>query len=101
VRRRRIIHQADSNQAEIVDFARQCGATVDIIGEPVDLLVGWKGRNLLWEVKPNAKAKLRPSQVEFFRDWRGNVERIESVEDAARSLGVRVTGARVNSEEKR
>jgi hypothetical protein len=87
-RRRRIVHRSDPNQPEIVKFARSVGATVDIIGEPVDLLVGWKGRNLLWEVKPDPKAKLRPSQVEFFEKWRGSVERIDSVEDAARSLGV-------------
>jgi hypothetical protein len=87
-RRRRQIHRSDVNQPAIVAFARSVGATVDIIGEPVDLLVGWKGRNLLWEVKPDGKAKLRPSQVEFFEKWRGDVERINSVEDAARSLGI-------------
>lgn len=89
--RRRIIHRSDANQPAIVKFARSVGATVDIIGEPVDLLVGWKGRNLLWEVKPDAKAKLRPSQVEFFEKWRGSVQRINSVEDAARSLGIELT----------
>lgn len=76
-------------------FARAVGASVDIIGEPVDLLVGWKGRNLLWEVKPDEKAKLRPSQVEFFAQWRGSVERINSIEDAARALGVTLTNSPV------
>lgn len=90
-RRRRQIHRPDSNQAEIVKFARAVGATVDVIGEPVDLLVGWKGRNLLWEVKRDRKAKLRPSQEEFFATWRGSVERIDSIADAARSLGVEIT----------
>lgn len=90
-RRRRQIHRTDGNQAAIVKFARAVGATVDIIGEPVDLLVGWKGRNLLWEVKPDKKAKLRDSQTEFFATWRGAVERINSVDDAARSLGIPLT----------
>lgn len=85
---RRRLHRSDANQSAIVAFARSVGATVDFIGEPVDLLVGWKGQNLLWEVKPSAKAKLRPSQDAFFKTWRGAVERINSVEDAARSLGI-------------
>lgn len=88
MRRRRIVHRPDANQQEIIDFARSVGATVDVIGEPVDLLVGWHGRNLLWEVKSDPKAKLRPSQSEFFATWRGRVARIECVQDAAAELGI-------------
>lgn len=89
MRRRR--HASDANQAGIVKWARSVGATVDCIGEPCDLLVGWQGRNLLWEIKPDAKAKLTPMQVKFFASWHGKVERIESIEDAARSLGIELT----------
>lgn len=88
MRRRRVIHRSDGNQDEIVQFARICGATVDVIGEPLDLLVGWRGQNLLWEVKRDAKAKLQPSQVEFFATWRGQKARVNSIADAARELGV-------------
>lgn len=88
MRRRRIIHRPDANQPDIVNFVRSIGGTVDILGDPVDLLVGWQRRNLLWEVKPDEDAPMRPSQVEFFRTWRGSVDRINSVEDAARALGV-------------
>ncbi len=88
MRRRRIIHRSDANQPEIVQALRDVGATVDIIGEPVDLLVGWKGRNYLLEVKPDEKADLRPSQVEFFRDWRGTVVRVNSVPEALAAIGL-------------
>ncbi len=88
MRRRRIIHRSDPNQAEIVAALREVGATVDVIGEPVDLLVGWRGVNLLMEVKKDAKAKLQPSQVAFFSEWRGRVHRVNSVADALSLLGI-------------
>jgi hypothetical protein len=89
VNRRRIIHRSDVNQADIVKTLRKCGATVDIIGEPLDLLVGWRGMNYLMEVKPDAKSKLRPSQVEFFATWRGQKARVNSVSEALAVLGIR------------
>jgi len=88
VNRRRIIHRSDSNQAEIVQALRDVGATVDIIGEPVDLLVGFRGRNFLLEVKPDEKAKLRPSQQEFFAAWRGEVKRVNSRAEALEAIGI-------------
>lgn len=88
MRRRRIIHRSDPNQAEIVRALRDVGATVDVIGEPVDLLVGWNGRNLLLEVKRDAKAQLQPSQEAFFREWRGVVVRVNSVSEALAAIGI-------------
>lgn len=93
MRRRRIIHQSDPNQKEIVAALRAVGATVDIIGDPVDLLVGWRGENLLMEVKRDAKAKLQPSQVAFIGSWRGQVARVNSVAEALAVLGIRATAA--------
>jgi len=87
--RRRIIHRSDANQPDIVKALRKCGATVDIIGEPLDLLVGFQGKNYLMEVKPDAKAPLRPSQVEFFQTWRGQKARVNSVTEALAVLGIR------------
>lgn len=92
MRRRRIIHQSDANQPAIVQALRDCGASVDIIGDPVDLLVGWRGENFLMEVKASEKAKLRPSQEAFFRAWRGSVHRVDSVADALAVIGIGRSG---------
>ncbi len=64
------IHQKDPNQDDIVKALREAGATVEIIGRPVDLLVGIGGVAGAAEVKL-PKAKLRPSQVKFFGRFKG------------------------------
>ena len=80
----------DRNQPEIVKGLRQYGATVTSLaavgaGCP-DLLVGYRGANYLMEVKdgelaPSARA-LRPTQVEWHGDWRGQVAVVYSLDDA-------------------
>jgi hypothetical protein len=87
VRRRRIIHRKDANQDEIVLALRAAHRSVDIIGEPLDLLVGWPGHNLLMEVKMPGE-KLRPSQVEFFERWKGPKCVVFSLEEALQATGV-------------
>jgi hypothetical protein len=91
VRRRRIVHRSDANQAAIVDALRAVGATVDVIGEPVDLLCGYRGKNYLMEVKPSEKSRLQPSQVEFFQRWRGAVVKVTSVGEALAAIGITTT----------
>ena len=88
MRRRRIIHASDTNQKAIVAALRAVGATVDIIGEPVDLLVGYRSRNYLLEVKRHPKAPLQPSQEQFFAEWRGTVTRVNSVSEALAAIGI-------------
>ena len=74
-------HRSDANQKEIVKALRAIGCTVYIIGRPVDLVVGYRGRNFLLDVKA-ATGKKTEFQREFFRDWRGQVRIARSVEDA-------------------
>jgi hypothetical protein len=69
--------KTDANQAAIVSALRSVGASVWVIGLPVDLLVGVAGRTALVEVKrlvgkraPKA-ASYTPLQVAFMADWRG------------------------------
>ena len=69
--------RVDANQAAIVDALRKAGATVWVIGLPVDLLVGYRSATLLMEVKqitgkrePKAKPHTK-LQKEFFLDWQG------------------------------
>lgn len=69
--------RTDANQQAIVDALRQAGASVEVIGKPVDLLVGWHGRNLLMECKDGSKTPgnrpLTKAQKDFIPEWRGQV----------------------------
>lgn len=69
--------KVDGNQAAIVSAMRAAGATVWVIGLPVDLLVGAHGKTALVEVKtltgkraPKA-AGYTPLQQAFLAGWRG------------------------------
>ncbi len=57
--------RVDANQSEIVSELRGRGALVVILGQPVDLLIGWRGQWCLCEVKSGPKAKIQPSQKAF------------------------------------
>lgn len=91
MRRRRVIHRSDVNQPGIVAGLRAAGCTVDVIGEPLDLLVGVRGVNYLLEVKPDDKAPLRPSQEEFFRTWRGQRAKVTTLEQAFAAVGLKAS----------
>lgn len=82
--------RVDRNQREIVEALRKAGCSVRSLaacgnGIP-DLLVGLAGKNFLMEVKDGDKAPSRraltPAQKKFFRDWRGQIARVETVHDA-------------------
>ena len=56
-------NKPDTNQQEIVNALRDIGAVVFLIGRPFDLLVGFRGRLVLLEVKnPDGRNKLGLSQ---------------------------------------
>jgi hypothetical protein len=85
----------DCNEAEIVAALRGVGATVVLIsavGVP-DLLVGYRGRNFLLEVKQplgprggGSHASLTDAQVEFIQQWRGEVCVVRSPEQALAAI---------------
>jgi hypothetical protein len=86
--------KVDDNQAEIVEAARKMGCTVQILshvgfGCP-DLLIGCNGVNLLWEVKdgkkPPSERRLNPDQIIWHGDWRGQVQVIETIDQAVRAI---------------
>ena len=88
--------KVDSNQVAIVAALRKIGARVLHLhregGGCPDLLAGYRGRNVLLEVKipgeePNAL------QVEFIKGWRGEVHVVRSPLEAVRAL----TGIRKNT----
>lgn len=87
--------KVDRNQAEIVAALRAVGATVQplhAVGQGCpDLLVGYRGKNYLIEVKDwKASAsdrQLNARQVEWHDGWKGTVVKIETVEGALAVIG--------------
>jgi len=88
--------RVDANQAEIVDALRKVGCTVQplhAVGQGVpDLLVGYRGNNVLIEVKDGSKPpsarKLTPDQVKWHGDWRGHVAVVSTVAEAIAAVGI-------------
>jgi len=85
--------RVDANQREIVEAMRAVGATVEVLsdvgrGVP-DLMVGWRGRTLLMEVKRDRRASLTADQQTWWSKWRGSPPiRVETVDDALEALGI-------------
>ena len=87
VRRRAAV---DANQSAIVSALRKIGATVQPlhgVGEGCpDLVCGYRGRNLMLEVKDGSKPpsarKLTKDQVRWHEQWRGHVCVVCNIEEA-------------------
>lgn len=82
--------KVDANQSDIVSALRKAGASVTPIhtvgnGCP-DLLVGFRSRNYLFEVKDGAKPpsarKLTDDEAIWFGNWRGEAYVVETVDQA-------------------
>lgn len=89
--------KVDANQSQIVDALRSCGASVQplhMVGGGVpDLLVGYRNRTALIEVKdsqqPPSKRQLTPDQLDWHAAWRGGTLAVVcDVESALRVLKV-------------
>lgn len=85
--------RVDANQSQIVSALEVAGATVDVIGKPVDLLVGIRGKIFLMEIKDGKKVKSAQkktiAQEKFFKRWDGYpVCLVDSVDTALRHLGL-------------
>ena len=88
--------KVDANQREVVAALRGAGASVQLlhaVGEGCpDLLVGYKGLNMLLEVKDGSKPpsaqKLTPQQEIWHRDWRGHRVVVNSPEAALGAIGM-------------
>lgn len=93
----------DKNQGVIVEALLKVGATVEFLtavgsGCP-DLLVGWRRRNFLLEVKnpetrygqgkdENTAGSLE-AQQKWHDRWRGHVVVVRSIDEAFEAIGVR------------
>ncbi len=74
----RYANARDANEPDIVEALEAAGATVIRLDSPTDLLVGWRGRNYLIEIKvplgPLGGLRggtLTTDQRRFFLTWRG------------------------------
>ncbi len=84
--------RVDANQAQIVSALRAAGASVLVIGLPVDLLCGFNGVTMLIEVKnPDSrygKKGANENQTVFMQTWRGGaVALVDGPEAALRAIG--------------
>jgi hypothetical protein len=82
--------RVDDNQAEIVAGLLYMGATVQhlhAVGQGCpDLLIGWKGRNYLIEIKdgnkPPSARRLTTDQERWHSLWTGQKSVVTSLEEA-------------------
>lgn len=90
-KRRFVARRSDANQGQIVRVLRQLpGCTVrdtHALGKGFpDVIVGFRGVNILLEIKdgskPPSERKLTQDEVDFFREWRGQVHVAESPQEA-------------------
>jgi hypothetical protein len=79
----------DGNEKEIVDALRHLGASVVRMDKPCDLLVGYRGRNYLIEVKlplgkrgGSSHSQLNDDQKDFDKTWRGQFDVVRSTDEA-------------------
>lgn len=84
--------RVDANQKEIVEALRAVGASVQhlhTVGQGCpDLLVGFRGKNFLIEVKEPGNALTR-DQVIWLKEWRGRMDVVYNVYEALRSIGAK------------
>lgn len=81
----------DENQKALIHTFIALGASVlnlSTVGRGCpDLLIGYRGKTVLVEIKRDTKAKYTEPQVKFMQEWRGGaVSRIDSVEAAIRLI---------------
>lgn len=84
--------KVDQNQKELVQYARNLGASVthlhNVHGGVPDILIGYRGFNYLAEIK-NEKGKLNELQVKWFNNWGGQARVIRTKEDINELLNIR------------
>jgi hypothetical protein len=87
----------DDNQKELVKGLRELGATVQHLHEVgkgcPDILVGYRGRNYLLEIKdsakPPSKRRLTKDEKVWHGKWKGSVAVVCDLHQAAMAIGRR------------
>lgn len=82
--------RVDDNQTKIVKELRAAGMTVQhlhgVHGGCPDIVVGYKGKNYMFEIKRDKAAKLTPDQVIWHHNWQGQVNIITTAEEAINAI---------------
>lgn len=83
--------RVDENQKTIVHTFIALGASVlnlSTVGRGCpDLLIGYRGKSVLVEIKRDPKASFTDPQIKFMQEWKGGtVSRIDSVDAAIRLI---------------
>ena len=79
--------KTDANQDAIVKALRKIGARAFYLKKPVDLLVGFRGRNILLEIKNrDGKDQITKEQAQFIATWNGELHVVYSPEEAIRAV---------------
>lgn len=89
----RQIARVDSNQPQIVKDLRKLGYSVLCVHQLkncFDILVGYKGKNYSFEIKdgnkPPSQRKLTEGELKFFDNWRGQVDKVETVDEIVKII---------------
>jgi hypothetical protein len=92
---KRYAARRDANEPELVMLARQIGAVMWPLAEPVDWLVGWRGRWYPTELKnPEGRNRLTEQQILFSAAAKERELPVwiwRSEDDVFRDLGARRT----------
>ena len=78
--------RTDANERDIIRAMERIGAKIYRIAKPLDLLVTFRQRTLLMEVKTD-KGTLTKAQEDFLSAWPGEAHIVRSVDEAITALG--------------
>lgn len=93
-----MIKRTDSNQKKIMDMCRSIPTlsvfSTHTIGKGFpDIIIGYRGKNYLFEIKdgekPKSATKLTEAEREFHRRWNGHVAIAYSFDDILNALNIR------------
>lgn len=85
---RQYAKRIDSNQPEIVRALRKIPG-VTVILDVDDILVGYKGKNYLYEIKETPTSKVKLSQYERLNAFKGHYMFAFSADDILEDIGIK------------
>ena len=81
-----VFKRVDNCQTQIVKALRDMGCTVQHLHETgkgcPDIIVGFRSKNYLLEIKDGDKKVLTPDQVNWHKLWKGQAHVVTSVDEA-------------------
>ena len=81
MRHRGKANRRDANEPEIIQALEQISCDVYQLDDPADLLVGYRARNFILEVK-SLTGSPTADQITFARNWRGQYAIVRTPEQA-------------------